>query len=343
MAPVKTEIPFTALVKGELSSMHARKEPKLLDRLGEALRSRHYSCRTEQTYCQWVKRFIYFHNVRHPSEMAEPEINAFLTNLAVKEKVSASTQNQALSALLFLYRHVLGREIGELSEVIRARKPKRLPVVLTREEVKTVIGQLKGDKWLMVSLMYGAGLRLMECLRLRIQDIDFERNEIMVRDGKGAKDRITMLPESLKQPLRQHLAKMKVIHEKDLTDGWGRVQMPDALDRKYPNAPVEWRWQWAFPQENRWKNTKTGEEGRHHLHETILQRAVKEAVKKADIVKHVGCHTFRHSFATHLLEAGHDIRTIQELLGHKDVSTTMIYTHVLNKGGHGVRSPVDDL
>jgi integron integrase len=275
--------------------------------------------------------------------MAEPEINAFLTHLAVKEHVSASTQNQALSALLFLYRHVLGRKVGELGEVVRARKPHRIPVVMTREEVKSIINQLKDDKWLMANLMYGAGLRLMECLRLRVQDIDFERNEITVRDGKGAKDRITMLPESLKERLRQHLDRVKTIHEKDLSDGWGRVLMPNALDRKYPNAPADWRWQWIFPQENRWKNTKTGEQGRHHVHETILQRAVAEAVKKAGIIKHVGCHTFRHSFATHLLEAGYDIRTIQELLGHKDVSTTMIYTHVLNKGGHGVRSPIDEL
>jgi len=318
-------------------------KPKLLDQLRESLRSRYYSRRTEQTYCQWVKRYIFFHNVRHPAEMAEPEINAFLTHLAVKEHVSALSQNQALSALLFLYRHVLGREIGNLGEVIRARKPKRIPVVMTRDEVKAVLVNLAGDKWLMASLIYGAGLRLMECLQLRVQDIDFGRNEITVRNGKGAKDRITMLPESLKQPLCRHLAKAREIHEKDLEAGWGNVLMPDALDRKYPNAPREWRWQWAFPQESRWKNTKTGQEGRHHVHETILQRVVKEAVKKAGIVKHVGCHTFRHSFATHLLEDGYDIRTIQELLGHKDVSTTMIYTHVLNKGGHGVRSPVDGL
>jgi len=318
-------------------------KPKLLDRLCEALRSRHYSRRTEQTYGHWVKRFIYFHNIRNPAEMAEPEINAFLTHLAVKEKVSASTQNQALSALLFLYRHVLNREIGDLGQVIRARKPRHLPAVMTREEVKAVLSILQGDKWLMASLMYGCGLRLMECLRLRIQDGDFARNEITIREGKGAKDRITMLPQSIEAPLREHLQKVKTVHERDLSEGWGRVEMPYALDRKYPDAAADWRWQWVFPQENRWKNTKTGLEGRHHVHETILQRAVKEAVRKAGIVKHVGCHTFRHSFATHLLEAGYDIRTIQELLGHKDVSTTMIYTHVLNKGGHGVRSPLDGL
>jgi len=275
--------------------------------------------------------------------MAEPEINAFLTHLAVKEKVSASTQNQALSALLFLYRNVIGHEVGDLGEVIRARKPKRLPFVMTRDEVKAVLANLSGDKWLMASLMYGAGLRLMECLRLRVQDVDFSRNEILIRDGKGSKDRITMLPESLKSPLRDYLKRVKRVHERDLADGWGRVMMPNALGRKYPSASKDWRWQWVFPQENRWKNTKTGEEGRHHVHETILQRAVKEAARKADLVKYVGCHTFRHSFATHLLEAGYDIRTIQELLGHKDVSTTMIYTHVLNKGGPGVRSPLDGL
>jgi integron integrase len=259
---------------------------------------------------------ILFHNVRHPAEMAEPEINTFLTHLAVQEKVSASTQNQALSALLFLYRHVLGREIGDLGDIIRARKPKRLPVVMTREEVRAILGNLEGDKRLMAHLIYGAGLGLMECLRLRVQDVDFEQSEITVRDGKGAKDRITMLPESLKKSLQEHLRKVKAIHERDLAEGWGHVQMPDALDRKYPNAPADWYWQRVFPQENRWKNTKSGEEGRHHVHKTILQRAVKEAVKRAGVVKHVGCHTFRHSFATHLLESGYDIRTIQELLGH---------------------------
>jgi len=318
-------------------------KPKLLDQMREALRSRHYSRRTEQTYCHWVKRYVHFHNVRHPAEMGEPEINAFLTHLAVKEKVSSSTQNQALSALLFLYRHVLGREVGDLGEVIRARKPKRLPVVMTRDEVKAVLANLTGDKWLMASLMYGAGLRLMECLRLRVQDIDFSRNEILVRDGKGGKDRITMLPESLKAPLQEHLKTVKGIHERDLADGWGRVLLPNALDRKYPNAPKEWRWQWVSPQENRWKNSKTGEEGRHHVDESLVQKAVRQAVTAAGLTKRATCHTFRHSFATHLLESGYDIRTIQELLGHKDVSTTMIYTHVLNKGGHGVRSPMDGL
>jgi integron integrase len=318
-------------------------KPKLLYQLREALRSRHYSHRTEQTYCSWVKRFIYFHNVRHPQEMAEPEINDFLTHLAVKEKVSASTQNQALSALLFLYRHVLGREIGDLGEVVRARKPKRLPVVMTRDEVKAVLANLTGDKWLMVSMMYGAGLRLMECLRLRVQDIDFSRNEILIRDGKGAKDRITMLPQSLKAPLLEHLKRSKRIHDRDLADGWGRVLLPDAIDRKYPSAPREWRWQWVFPQEKRWKNEITGEEGRHHVHESIIQKAVNSAVRKAGLTKRATCHTFRHSFATQLLESGYDIRTVQELLGHKDVKTTMIYTHVLNRGGKGVKSPVDDL
>jgi len=236
----------------------------------------------------------------------------------------------------------LDKPVGDLGDVIRARKPKRLPVVMTRAEVKAVLAGLTGDKALMASLMYGAGLCLMECLRPQVQDIDFARGEVLVRDGKGAKDRITMLPASLEEPLQEHLRKVMKIHEKDLADDWGRVQLPMALDRKYPNAPADWRWQWVFPQEHRWKNTRTGEEGRHHVHETILQRAVKEAVSKAGVIKPVGCHTFRHSFATNLLEAGYDIRTIQELLGHKDVSTTMIYTHVLNKGWHGVRSPIDD-
>jgi integron integrase len=317
--------------------------PKLLDRLREAMRARHYSRRTEEAYVMWVKRFCFFHHLRHPAEMAELEINAFLTHLAVKEKVSASTQNQALSALLFIYRHVLAREIGELGDVVRARTSHHIPIVLTREEVKNVLGCLTGDKWLMASLMYGAGLRLMECLCLRVQDIDFARNEILVRSGKGAKDRITMLPESLKTPLQDHLKKVKAIHQLDVASGWGRVQLPTALDRKYPNAPTDWRWQWVFPQENRWTNPETKEQGRHHIDESLVQRAVKEAVSMVGLTKRATCHTFRHSFATHLLEAGYDIRTVQELLGHSDVKTTMIYTHVLNRGPAGVRSPVDGL
>lgn len=317
--------------------------PRIMDQLHEALRSRHYSRRTEKAYCLWVRRFIYFTGMRHPAELGEQEVNAFLTHLAVDEKVSASTQNQALAGLLFLYRNVIGRDLGTFGEVVRARKPKRLPVVMTRDEVRAVLGELEGERWLMASLLYGSGLRLMECLRLRVQDIDFERNEITVRNGKGAKDRVTMLPESLKQPLHEQLRHARLVHQHDLADGWGRVVLPDALDRKYPGASADWRWQWVFPQERRWKNTRTREEGRHHVHETVLQRSVKEAVRRSGVAKCVGCHTFRHSFATHLLEAGYDIRTIQELLGHKDVSTTMIYTHVLNKGGRGVKSPVDGL
>jgi integron integrase len=318
-------------------------EPRLMDQLRETLRSRHYSRRTEKAYCLWVRRFILYHGAQHPTTMGEQEINAFLTHLAVEEKVSASTQSQALSAILFLYRHVLGRGVGDLGNLIRARKPKRLPVVMTRDEVRAVLAQLDGERWLMASLMYGTGMRLMECHRLRVQDVDFTRNEIAVRNGKGAKDRVTMLPESLKRPLREQLKRARLVHELDLADGWGRVVLPDALDKKFPGAAVDWCWQWVFPQESRWKNARTGEQGRHHVHETILQRSVKEAVRRAGIPKHVGCHTLRHSFATHLLESGYDIRTIQELLGHKDVTTTMIYTHVLNKGGHGVKSPLDGL
>lgn len=318
-------------------------KPKLLDQLREALRSRHYSPRTEQTYCHWTRRYVRFHNVRHPAEMGEVQINAFLTHLAVKEEVSASTQNQALSALLFLYRHVIGREVGELGDVIRARKPKRLPVVMTPQEAREVLKQLTGDKWLIASLLYGAGLRLMECLRLRVQDLDFSGGEILVRDGKGAKDRVTMLPRSLSEPLQLHLRTVKTLHDRDLANGWGRVVLPNALDRKYPNAPKDWRWQWVFPQQNRWRNLRTEEEGRHHVDESLVQKAVREAVVKVGLTKRVSCHTFRHSFATHLLENGYDIRTVQELLGHSDVKTTMIYTHVLNRGPSGVRSPIDEL
>lgn len=317
--------------------------PKLLDQMRAALRVRHYSRRTEETYCQWVKQFIFYHHVRHPAEMAEPEINAFLSHLAVNKKVSASTQNQALCALLFLYRHVLSRDIGDLGEVIRARKPTRLPTVMTQAEVKAVLDSLVADRWLVASLLYGAGLRLMECLRLRVQDIEFSRCEIHIHDGKGAKDRITMLPDKIKAPLQEHLKKVRMIHEKDLAEGWGGVELPTALARKYPSAPAEWRWQWVFPQENRWINHKTKEQGRHHMDASIIQKAVRDAVIKAGLTKRATCHTFRHSFATHLLEGGYDIRTVQELLGHSDVKTTMIYTHVLNRGPAGVRSPMDGL
>lgn len=318
-------------------------KPKLLDQLREALRVRHYSRSTEATYIHWVKRFIFFHHVRHPREMAEPEINAFLTHLALKENVSASTQNQALCAIIFLYRYVLEKKIGDLGEVIRARKPVRLPVVMTKDEVKSVLDCLTGDKRLIACLMYGAGLRLMECLRLRVQDVDFNLNQIIVRDGKGNKDRITMFPAIAKKPLAEHLSNIKKIHEADIAKGFGRVFMPYALARKYPGASKEWVWQWIFPQETLWCNKETGERGRHHIDESLVQKSVKDAVTKTGVAKRATCHTFRHSFATHLLEDGYDIRTIQELLGHKDLKTTMIYTHVLNKGPAAVRSPADNL
>jgi integron integrase len=316
---------------------------ELMSQMSAALRSRHYSRRTEQAYCLWVRRFIRFHGVRHPAEMAAPEINAFLTHLAIDEQVSASTQTQALSALLFLYRHVLGREVGQIGDLVRARTPRRLPVVLTQEEVKAVLDALQGDHRLMASLMYGSGLRLMECLRLRVLDLEFARGEVVVRDGKGGKDRVTILPRTLTPALETQLTAARAVHQGDLADGWGRVELPDALARKYPSAPSDWRWQWVFPQQRRWKSRQTGAQGRHHVHASIIQRAMREAVTRAGIVKHASCHKLRHSFATHLLEAGYDIRTIQELLGHEDVRTTMIYTHVLNRGGQGVRSPLDGL
>ena len=315
--------------------------PRLLDQLRSALRSRHYSRKTEESYCMWVKRFIFFHKLRHPKEMGEREINEFLSRLAIEGRISASTQNQALSALLFLYRHVLSREVGDLGEVIRAKKAKRLPVVMTREEAREVMSRLRGQVWLMACLMYGAGLRLNECLGLRVQDIDFGANQITVRSGKGSKDRVTMLPQAVKQPLIMHLQRVKDIHEKDVSEGFGRVGLPDALARKYPYAPSEWRWQFVFPQKNRWVDRRTRQQGRYHLDESIVQKAVKAAVREAGIVKRASCHTLRHSFATHLLESGYDIRTVQELLGHKDIRTTMVYTHVLNRGGKGVRSPLD--
>ncbi|SIQ02019.1 integron integrase [Alkalispirochaeta americana] len=270
-------------------------------------------------------------------------MNAFLTHLAVQKKVSASTQNQALSALLFFFRHVLEREIGDLGSVVRAQKPQRLPIVMSKSEVKTVLAMLSGDMWLLAALMYGTGLRLAESIGLRVQDIDMARREILVRNGKGAKDRVTMLPESLISPLNKQIARVETLHNQDLADGWGRVALPEALKRKYPRADQEIYWQWVFPQRRRWRNSATGEEGRHHLDPSLVQRAVKQAVIASGLKKRISCHTFRHSFATHLLENGYDIRTVQELLGHSDVKTTMIYTHVLNKGPSGVRSPFDGL
>ncbi len=317
--------------------------PKLLDQMRDALRARHYSLRTERAYLSWARRYIYFHHVRHPAEMGEVEINAFLTHLAVVDKVSASTQTQALAGLLFLYRHVLGRQVGELTDLVRAKRSVTVPVVMTRAEVRLVLDELSDDKWLIVSILYGCGLRLMECLRLRVKDLDFSRGEATIHETKAGKSRVTVLPSALCDPLQTHLRGVKATHDHDLADGWGRVVLPGALDRKYPGASTDWAWQWVFPQVARWRNMRTGEQGRHHVHPTVVQRAVKDAVSRAGVAKNVGCHTFRHSFATHLLEGGYDIRTIQELLGHKDVRTTMIYTHVLNRGGLGVRSPLDTL
>ncbi|MHC4102641.1 MAG: integron integrase [Planctomycetota bacterium] len=314
---------------------------RLLDTVREALRTRHYSHRTEDAYVGWIRRFILFHEKRHPNEMGTDEVTRFLTDLAVKGRVSASTQNQALAALLFLYKEVLGHDIGWLKEVVRARRPRRLPVVLTRTEVKAILSNLQGIPRLMVLLLYGSGLRLMECVRLRVQDIDFETNQIAVRSGKGGKDRITVLPTVVKEELARHLDRVRAQHEKDLIRGAGWAELPDAVGRKYPNAGREWAWQWVFPATRTYVAAETGHRRRHHLHESVLQRAVKEAVLKAAIGKRVSCHTFRHCYATHLLEDGYDIRTVQKLLGHKSVQTTMVYTHVLTGGQTAVVSPAD--
>ncbi len=314
--------------------------PGLIQRYREELQVRHYARRTVNTYEQWLRRFLRFHHLRHPREMGSAEVNAFLSHLAVERQVSASTQNQALAALLFLYRELLDRDL-ELEGVVRARKRPRLPVVLTPEEVSAVLQRLDGVEALVAGLLYGSGLRLIEALRLRVHDLDFGRHELMVRDGKGGKDRRTLLPERLGAQLRGHLEEVRQIHRQDLSQGWGRVLLPHALGRKYPNAGVEWGWQWVFPQHQRWCDASTGEQGRHHLDPSLIQKAVRRAVLSAGLTKPATCHTFRHSFATHLLERGQDIRTIQELLGHSDVKTTMIYTHVLNKGPLGVSSPVD--
>ena len=315
--------------------------PRLLDRVREAIRTRHYSRRTEKAYVHWIKRYIFFHGKRHPIEMGAAEVTAFLTALAVSSKVAASTQNQALSALLFLYREVLGVELPWLDDVVRAKRPLRLPVVLTRDEVRAVLQRLDGVARLMAILLYGAGLRLLECCRLRVKDVDFAMNQITVRDGKGHKDRPTMLPAAVKAELGAHLERVREQHQADLRHGAGWVELPGALMRKYPNAGRDWGWQWVFPATRFYLDRVAGQRRRHHLHESVLQRAVKDAVRATGIAKPATCHTFRHSFATHLLEESHDIRTVQELLGHHDVSTTQIYTHVLNRGPAGVRSPAD--
>ena len=328
------------------------KSPKLLDQVRERLRVKHYSIRTEQVYVDWIKRFIWFHDKRHPKDMGAAEIEAFLTHLAVKGRVSASTQNLAKSALLFLYREVLEQKLPWLDKVTQAKTPTRLPVVLTIAEVQAVLKGLAGTNWLIASLLYGAGLRLMEAVRLRVKDVEFSRHEIIVREGKGAKDRVTMLPESVIEPLQLHLAKVKSLHKKDVATGGGDVYLPFALDKKYPNAGREWGWQYVFPSAKLSVDPRSGALRRHHVDEKGIQRAMKQAVRDAQIVKPATPHSLRHSFATHLLLGGYDIRTVAapahpcargirtslcstKLLGHSDVSTTMIYTHVLNRGGKG--------
>ena len=314
---------------------------RLLDRVRDALRQRHYSYRTEQAYIHWIKRYIFFHDKKHPARMGAAEVTTFLTHLARERSVAAATQNQALSALLFLYGEVLGQRLPWMDDIVRAKRPHRVPVVLTRQEVSALLGQLEGTKWIMASLLYGAGLRLRECLCLRVKDIDFGFLQVVVRDGKGAKDRITMLPQALVEPLRNHLVRVKRLHERDLEAGYGEVELPFAIERKYPRAGRDWGWQYVFPSIKLSTDPRSGVIRRHHVFDSVLPRAVSAAARAAGITKPVGCHVLRHSFATSLLLSGYDIRTVQELLGHSDVSTTMIYTHVLNKGGRGVMSPLD--
>lgn len=320
-----------------------RSDPRLYDRAVEVLRAHHYSRRTEKAYLHWIGRYIRFHRHRHPRDLREPAVNAFLTHLAVDGDVSASTQNQALAALLFLYERVLEEPLDRIEGVVRARKPKRLPVVLTKDEVAGVISNLTGVSRLVVSLQYAGGLRLLEALRVRVKDLDFSRGEVTVREGKGDKDRRTLFPEFLHNPLMAHLDVIRDQHQRDLTEGDGRAPLPNALARKFAHADREWIWQWVFPASSHYVDKQTRVRYRHHYHESNVQKAVKRAAREAGLNNRVTTHTFRHSFATHLLEDGYDIRTVQELLGHKDVKTTMIYTHVLNKGGHGVRSPLEGI
>jgi integron integrase len=316
-------------------------QPPLLEQVRAAIRLRHYSIRTEEAYLRTIRRFILYHRKRHPREMGVDEIRQYLSHLATDENVAAATQNVALAALLFLYREVLSVELPLIEGVERARRPRRIPVVLTADEVKRVLAHMAGTHHLMASLLYGAGLRLMECVRLRVKDIDFDYRQIIVRDGKGEKDRRTILPQPLAGPLRRQLARVRLQHEEDVRLGCGAVYLPYALERKYPNAATEWVWQYVFPAAKLSVDPRTGRRRRHHASEDRLQRAVKRAIECAGVEKRASCHTLRHSFATHLLEDGYDIRTIQELLGHADVQTTMIYTHVLNRGGRGVRSPLE--
>lgn len=315
--------------------------PRLLDQVRDVIRLKHYSIRTEHSYIGWIKRYILFHGKRHPRAMGAPEITQFLTDLAVRGNVAAATQNQALNAILFLYRDVLKIDVPWMNDIQRAKKPERLPVVFTRDEVKCLLAQLEGTTWLMASLIYGSGLRLMECVRLRVKDVDFHYQQLLIRDAKGQKDRVTMIPERLLESLRTHLTRVHELHRQDLADGYGQVHLPYALARKYPNAEREWGWQYVFPARQRSVDPRSKALRRHHVAEDALQRSLKNAIRKARIVKPGSTHTLRHSFATHLLEDGYDIRTVQELLGHKDVSTTMIYTHVLQKGGRAARSPLD--
>jgi integron integrase len=317
--------------------------PKLLTRVRAAIRIRHYSVRTEQAYLRWIERFIRFSGTRHPATLGAAEVGAFLSNLAVEGRVAASTQNQAVAAILFLYTEVLGTKVAWLGDIIRAKQPHRIPVVLTQEEVRAIIAQMHGVPQLVTRLLYGSGLRLLEVLRLRVKDLDFGLNEIRVRSGKGNRDRVTMLPTSLRSALTVHLEAVRRAHQADLGAGAGWVELPGALADKYPSAGRTWSWQWVFPATRGYRDPVTGQHRRHHLHETVIQRAFREAVRASGIPKAAHCHTLRHSFATHLLETGYDIRTVQELLGHRDVSTTMIYTHVLNRGRLGVRSPADSL
>jgi integron integrase len=347
--PILNEI-LSVLAAGELDidpslgvSVPGKSFPTepLLDQVRHLIRLKHYSIRTEKSYLPWIQRYILFHNNRDPKEMTGQEIESFLSHLAVNEKVSASTQNQAFNALLFLYREVLKKELSESIDAIRAKQPTRLPTVMTKDEVMKLIAAVPPDWQLMVKLIYGSGLRLMECLRLRIKDLDFKSDQVLVRDAKGMKDRITVMPENLKVPLTEHLNRVRLLHENDLAKGYGRVYLPYALERKYPNAAVEWAWQYVFPARALSTDPRTGVVRRHHVHEHNLQKVVRDAARLAGIPKLVSVHTLRHSFATHLLEANYDIRTVQELLGHNDVSTTMIYTHVLNRPGISVKSPLD--